>query len=151
MKIHKWEEVIKYFLDKHYNSYLWNYVTALRSGDDTHDVWKFMITTMIRGEGLDSIAWDISWSKDCLREYEDETISYKMSNNFKMTPSHYISHSQRGLESLAIYYRDVIKNDNVADLLKQLSSKIADDRIEIPKIVRRIINILYENNSKNEN
>ena len=55
MKIHTWKEVIRYFLEENDNRNLWNYVTALRSGDTVHDTWKFLITCIIRGEDLDGM------------------------------------------------------------------------------------------------
>ena len=146
MKIHSWEEVIRYFLDKGYKSYLWDYVTALRSGDDVDDIWKIMITCLIRGEGLNGMAWDISWCKDYLDDHEsDDCIEEKLNETFKDISSHYINHSQRGFDSLSIYYRDVIKNKSIAISLKELSRKMKEDRKEIPKIVSSILNILYKN------
>lgn len=144
MKIHDWKDVIEHFLENGSNDYLWNYITALRSGDDVHDMWKFMVTCIIRGEGLNGMAWDISWTKDCLRNYEDEYIQHKLSNNFKRIPSHCVGHNQRGLESLSVYYKNVIKNEDVANLLNTLSTKLFLEREQIPKIVRKIINLLYE-------
>ena len=148
MKIHNWKEVIEYFLETKNDEYLWNYVTALRSGDDVHDMWKLMVTSLIRGEGLNDMAWGVSWTKDCLRNYDDEYIKRKLTNPSMKLPSHYVSHIQRGLESLAVYYRDVIKNYIIYSLLKLLSEEMVMNRKEIPKNVRHIINILYED-SKN--
>lgn len=148
MKIHNWEDVIKYFFEKGYRIYSWDYITALRSGDNLHDTWKFLITCLIRGDGLDGIAWDISWTKDYLHDYTDDQIKHKLKEVSKDISQHYIGHNRRGLEVLATYYRDAIKNNHVADLLIELSTKIAmeKDRPEMPKIVRQIVNLLYNTN-----
>lgn len=149
MKIHDWRKVIEYFLEKEYYAYLWDYVTALRSGDNAHDIWKSMITCLIRGEGLNSIAWDISSGKECLRLYDDDAIRFRLVESSKKIPIHYFHHSRKGIIALAFYYRERLGNEEVSDLLLKLSEKVTGGRKEIPDTVRKVINILFEDNSKN--
>ena len=72
MKIHKWRNVIEYFFDINRDlDFLWDYVTALRGDDNECNVWKYMVTCLIRGRGLNGIAFDIG---NCKFYLDNHTI-----------------------------------------------------------------------------
>lgn len=146
MEIHSWKEVIRYFLEQNDTRHLWDYVTALRSGDGVHDTWKFLITCLIRGKDLDGMGWDIDTSKDFFNTYGDDYIQDKLNITRVMVSWHYFIHSRMGLSSLAAYYKDV-KNDKVIyNLLLRLESKISNNDFEdLSSLIRQILNILYNN------
>lgn len=146
MKIHSWKEIIKYFLEQDDTRHLWDYVTALRSGDGVHDAWKFLITCLIRGKDLDGMGWDIDIAKDFFKTYDDAYIQHKLNITREMIPWHFLIHSRMGLSGLATYYKDVRDDKVIYNLLLRLESKISNNDFEgLSSLVRQILDILYKN------
>lgn len=150
MKIHDWKEVIEYFSRAGYEEELWDYATALRScdGKEFESAWKMLITCLIRGKC--ESAFDITNTFWEMRFHYNEDISKKL-NNCDM-PSHWVGHSIAGLNSLSIYYRNALNNKVISSLLSKLKFDLLgiNKNIEdIPITVEKIINLLYEDNSKN--
>lgn len=146
MKIHTWKEVIRYFLEQDDNRHLWDYVSALRSGDGVHDTWKFLITSLIRGKDLDGMGWDIDTTKDFFKTYDDVYIQNRLDMTRETIPWHYFIHSRMGLSSLATYYKDVRDDIVIYNLLLRLESKLSNNDFEgLSSLVRQILNILYKN------
>ena len=146
MKVHSWKEIIRYFLEQNDYRNLWDYVTALRGGDGIHDIWKSLITCIIRGKDLNKMGWDVTTTKDLLKCYDNKYIIHKLNVTFGTIPSHFIIHGQMGLSSLAVYYRDAMNNRDMFRLLLTFESKLAENDLEgIPSLVRQILKTLYKN------
>lgn len=145
MKIHSWKEVIRYFLNHDDDRLLWDYATALRSGDGVPDTWKFMITCLIRGEDVKGFGWDIATAKDFLKCHSDDYIERKMNASYLTVPSHFFIHSHIGLYSLAVYYKEALNNDKICDLLLIFKSKlISNDFSGTCSLARKIIEELLK-------
>ena len=149
MKIHNWEEVIEYFLKTKDEEHLWDYVTALRSCDECSNyMWKYMITSLIRGDG--TMSSNINDTKMILNTQTDEVIHNRL-NRGKFS-SHWRIHSIYGFVSLAFYYENALNSKKISDLIIKLKCDLdgINGNIEhIPFRVRKIINILFEKYSDN--
>lgn len=145
MKIHNWENVIKFFVENKRETDLWDYVSALRGPDSGSNYWKEMITCIIRGEC--KVAFGIDYIMSLLENYNNlELIAFL--NESIETSHHWFNHSSYALESLSKYYNEVMNNIKMSNLLLQLAYNLekrgTDDISNIPITVREIVEKLYK-------
>ena len=148
MKIHKWEEIIKFFMSNdEQETELWDYITGLRGPDNDAHTWKMMITCIIRGQCAE--AYGIETTRSFLTHQNDDDIINALNKEEVFLSNHWFNHSIFALDNLAIYYNNKMKNTRINDLLCSLSYNldnryITSERINIVIIVREIIEELYK-------